>query len=171
MKLFGLTITADRTALPCTIGLWLGLTVAALVLFRLSLVDALLAGLAATAIHWFSGLWHDLGHIVAARLTGHPMIGLRLWTVFAINVYPPDEGALPAKVHVQRALGGPIASAILTIAFGVLVLVTLQGTALWWLMLFGFLENLFVMTLQAFVPLGFNDGATLWKWAPRLRMQ
>ncbi len=35
-------------------------------------------------------------------------------------------------------------------------------------MLFGFFENLFVMTLQAFLPLGFNDGATLWKWMPKL---
>jgi hypothetical protein len=169
MKLLGLTITADRNALPCTLALWLALSLGALVLFRLPVLDAALAGLAATAIHWFSGLWHDLGHVIAARLTGHPMIGLRLWTVFAINVYPQDEGELPAKVHVQRAMGGPIASAILTIAFGVLVLLTMQGTALWWLLLFGFLENLFVMTLQAFAPLGFNDGATLWTWVPRLR--
>jgi NAD(P)-dependent dehydrogenase (short-subunit alcohol dehydrogenase family) len=41
-------------------------------------------------------------------------------------------------------------------------------TVVWWLMLFGVLENLFVMTLQAFAPFGFNDGATLWKWVPRL---
>jgi hypothetical protein len=169
MKLFGLTITADRTALPCTIGLWLALSLGALLLFRLSPMDALLAGFAATVFHWFSSMWHDLGHMIAARMTGHPMIGLRLWTVFAINVYPPDENDLPAKVHVQRALGGPIASAVLTLAFGALVLVVERGSALWWLMLFGFLDNLFVMTLQALVPLGFNDGATLWKWAPRLR--
>jgi hypothetical protein len=169
MKLFGLTITADRTALPCTIGLWLVLSLGALLLFRLSVMDALLAGLAATAIHWFSSMWHDLGHVIAARRIGHPMIGLRLWTIFAINVYPPDEGDLPAKVHVQRALGGPIASAVLTVVFGVLVLAAVQGTAWWWLMFFGFLDNLFVMTLQAFAPLGFNDGATLWKWTPRLR--
>ena len=119
-------------------------------------------------LHWFSGIWHDLGHIIAARVSGHPMIGLRLWTVFAINVYPPNEGELPAKIHVQRALGGPIASAALTAIFVGLLAISPQNTVLWWLSLFGFLENLFVMTLQAFAPLGFNDGATLWKWVPRL---
>ena len=102
------------------------------------------------------------------RLTGYPMIGLRLWTLFAINVYPPNEGELLAKIHVQRALGGPIASAILTAIFAGLLAISTQGTPQWWLVLFGFLENLFVMTLQAFMPLGFNDGVTLWKWLPRL---
>lgn len=169
MTLFGLKVTADRTALPCTLGLWLALSLGAFLLLRLSLADALLAGLAATAIHWFSGIWHDLGHIIAARMTGHPMIGLRLWTIFAINVYPPDEVELPARVHVKRALGGPIASAILTVIFGALMLIANRGSSLWWLILFGFVENLFVMTLQSFVPFGFNDGSTLWKWIPRLR--
>lgn len=114
---------------------------------------------------------HDIGHVIAARSTGHPIIGLRLWTIFAINVYPSDEGELPARVHVIRALGGPIASATLTSAFGILLVLVIQGTSFWWLMLFGFAENLLVMTLQAFVPLGFNDGAMLWKWMPEYLRQ
>ncbi len=169
MRLFGLKLSSDRTALPCTLGLWLVLSVAAGLILRLPVVESLLVGLTATALHWFSGLWHDAGHVIAARLTGHPMIGLRLWTLFAINVYPPTEGELPAKIHVQRALGGPIASAILTMIFAGLLAISTQVTVPWWLMLFGFLENLFVMTLQAFLPLGFNDGVTLWKWVPRLK--
>ena len=168
LKPLGLKLTSDSTALPCTIALFAALTAAALLLLRLPFGDALLMGLAATVLHWVSGIWHDLGHAIAARLSGHSMIGLRLWTFFFINVYPSDEGELPPKVHVGRALGGPIASALLTVVFGIAAALAHQGSAMWWLLMFGFLENLFVMTLQAFVPLGFNDGATLWKWVPRL---
>ena len=169
MRIFGLHISADRTALPCTLLLWMALSLAAGLLFRLSLADALIAGVAATLVHWFSALWHDAGHVIAARMTGHPMTGLRLWTVFAINQYPADEGELPAKVHVRRALGGPIASLVLTMIFAVLLFAVPQATALWWLVLFGFLLNALVMTSQAIAPLGFNDGATLRQWLPAMR--
>jgi hypothetical protein len=169
MRIFDLHITADRTALPCTLLLWMGLSLAASLLFRLSLVDALMAGLTATLVHWFSALWHDAGHVIGARMTGHPMQGLKLWTVFAINQYPADEGDLPAKVHVRRALSGPIASLVLTCVFAVLLFLAPQTTALWWLVLFGFLLNALVMTSQVMLPLGFNDGATLRAWLPALR--
>lgn len=169
MRIFGLHITADRTALPCTLLLWMALSLAAGLLFRLNLIDALITGFAATLVHWFSVLWHDAGHVIAARMTGHPMQGLKLWTVFAINHYPADEGGLPAKVQVRRALGGPIASLVLTFVFAALMFVVLQATALWWLTLFGFLLNALVMTSQAIVPLGFNDGATLRMWLPQMK--
>ena len=43
-----------------------------------------------------------------------------------------------------------------------------SGGPAWWLALFAFLENLLVFTLQAAVPLGFNDGAVLWQaWRRR----
>ncbi len=46
------------------------------------------------------------------------------------------------------------------------ILMTIRGAdALWSFVLwFFFLENFFVMTLQVFIPLGFNDGATIWRW-------
>lgn len=169
MRIFGLDISADRTALPCTLLLWMGFALAAGLVFRLSLPDAVAAGALATVIHWFSALWHDAGHVIAARRTGYPMSGLRLWTVFAINQYPANEGALPAQVHVQRALGGPVASLLLTVILAVVWLVLPQDTAARWSALFGLLVNLLVMTLQVFLPLGFNDGATLRRWLPKLR--
>ena len=168
MTLFGLKLSVDRTALPCSAALWLVLTVAAALLLRLPFGDALILGLAATVLHWLSDIWHGLGHAFVARRIGHPMIGIRLRMIFAFSVYPQDEGDLPARIHVTRALGGPIASVILTVALGVLLLLAAQGTLLWWLLFFGFLENLLIFTAQVFVPLGFNDGATLWKWVPKL---
>ena len=134
-------------------------------LLKLPIGAAIAVGLVATLLHWLSEAWHQLGHAWAARRTGHPMTGVRLWGVLSTSVYPADEGPLPARVHVRRALGGPAASLLLTLAAGGVAL-ALRGApgGLRAPTLFLFLENLFVFTLQALVPLGFNDGATLRHW-------
>ena len=76
-----------------------------------------------------------------------------------------DEGPLPAAVHVRRALGGPLASLVLTcIAAAIALALRPLGGVLWWLALFFFLDNLLVLTLGAFLPLGFTDGSTLPHW-------
>jgi hypothetical protein len=120
-------------------------------------------------LHWFSELVHQVGHVWAARRTGYPMIGVRFGKlgILATALYPLDEPPLPAKIHIRRALGGPIFSAWLSaIAFIVILLTIRSADAMWAFVLwFFFLENLFVMTLQVFIPLGFNDGATIWHWA------
>jgi hypothetical protein len=93
------------------------------------------------------------------------MIGIRLWWLLSASVYPSDEGSLSAAVHIQRALGGPVASLLLTViaAMIALALRPLDGVY-WWVALFFFLDNLLVFTLGAFVPLAFTDGSTLLYW-------
>jgi hypothetical protein len=133
--------------------------------------EAIVVALIATLLHFGSELFHHLGHAWAARQTGYPMLGIRfgLLGIFARSLYPSDEPELPARIHLRRALGGPLWSLALTIA-GALIVFTLGSArgALWLLAVFFFVENLFVFTLQALVPLGFNDGATLWRlWLKR----
>jgi hypothetical protein len=71
-------------------------------------------------------------------------------------------------VHIRRALGGPIASLILSFfAWALMVATRIDGGPLWWVAVFFLAENAIVFTLQAFVPLGFNDGSTLWYWLRR----
>ncbi len=72
----------------------------------------------------------------------------------------------PPKIHLRRALGGPIFSAWLSAIAFLVVLMTIRGADAMWEFVswFFFLENLLVMTLQVFIPLGFNDGATIWRW-------
>jgi hypothetical protein len=145
------------------------LVIVLMAVFNIPIGSALLGGLIVVGLHWFSELVHQLGHAWAARRTGYPMIGIRCGAlgIFATSLYPPDEPPLPAAVHIRRALGGPIFSACLSAAAFLAVLVAARGAeAMWGFVLwFFFLENLFVMTLQVFVPLGFNDGATIWRWA------
>jgi hypothetical protein len=165
--LAGLRITVIRSAVFGTIAVY-GIAVGLMALASIPIGSALLGGVIIVILHWFSELLHQLGHAWAARRTGYPMIGIRfgaLW-VFSTSLYPPDEPALPARIHIRRALGGPLYSAGLSaLAFIIILLSFGSANALWLFVLwFFFLENLFVMSLQVFIPLGFNDGGTLWHW-------
>jgi hypothetical protein len=166
--LAGLRLTATRAAVIGSIvlvAIVIGLMAA---VFNIPIGSALLGGVIVVILHWFSQLVHHLGHAWAARRTGYPMTGVRFGTygVLGRSLYPPDEPALPAKVHIRRAIGGPIFSAWLsTIAFLVLLMTIHGASAMWEFVLwFFFLENFLVLTLQVFIPLGFNDGGTIWQW-------
>ena len=163
-QLFGLRLSFLPSALIGFLGVWAILSLAAGFLLHTSLPAALGWGLAATIFHWLSELTHNLGHAWAAKRTGYPMTGIRFWAMLAASVYPADEAQLPGRVHIQRALGGPAASAILSLVTGCVTLALMAQSLAWWLILFVFVDNLFVFTLQVFIPLGFNDGATLWRW-------
>jgi len=166
--LAGLQLTMIPAALIGSIGLWIIVVGLMAAVFNIPIGSALLGGVIVIILHWFNEVVHQLGHAWAARRTGYPMVGVRFGKlgILATALYPPDEPPLPAKTHIRRALGGPIFSAWLSaIAFIVILLTIRSADAMWQFVLwFFFLENLFVMTLQVFIPLGFNDGATIWHW-------
>ncbi len=161
----GLQVSLMPSAIAGSLALWVLLSAAGVWLLGLPAGAALLGGLAALLLHWFSDIVHHSGHAWAARRTGYPMIGIRLWGVLGSSIYPGDEPALPARVHIRRALGGPIASLLLTLVAGLVAwALRSAGGVVWWVALFFFLENLCVFTLQVFIPLSFNDGGTLLYW-------
>lgn len=128
----------------------------------------LVFALCVVGLHWLSVIIHHAGHFVFARATGHPMIGIAFWFIFAQDLYPPDEPDLPPRTHIIRAIGGPIFSGLLSVmAFWLMQSIS---SPLWqaWALRFLFLDNLLVMTLQIVLPVSFGDGSTLWKWLPRL---
>ncbi|HEU5104138.1 MAG TPA: hypothetical protein VFU22_34210 [Roseiflexaceae bacterium] len=163
-RLAGLRLTAGPSAIVGSAVLWVILGNIAWWLGA-SAGAAILGGLVAVLLHWASNIVHQLGHARAARSTGHPMIGIRLWWLLTASIYPRDEGQLPAAVHIRRALGGPIASLLLTLVAAVAALALRSaGGPIWWLAVFVFLDNLLVLTIGAFLPLGFTDGSTLLYW-------
>jgi hypothetical protein len=168
-KIGGLFLLITPSAVIASAVLWLVLTLAAIYLFEVDLLPAVVGGLIAVSLHWLGELWHQKGHALAARRTGYPMDGVRLWTLLGASLYPRDEPVLPADVHIQRALGGPIASFILIlIAIGLVLVVRSTGGLPLLLAQFLLLENVFVFFLGAFLPLGFTDGSTLLKyWGKR----
>jgi hypothetical protein len=167
--IYGVKIIARPSAIIASIALWAVATEVATVFFHASLAAGIVQGLVVTLIHWLSDLLHQLGHAIAARSTGYPMSGLRLWFLVSSGLYPLDEPELPARTHVRRALGGPIMSLIVTVITGVIALLTRNaGSPYTWIAVFAFLDNFLIFTLGAFLPLGFTDGSTLLRlWRER----
>lgn len=166
-KVAGLALSADPLALIGSILLFGVLSGVAIGILQLSVGAAIIGSLVALILHWIADIAHHLGHAWAARQTGYPMIGLRLgtWLVLGTSLYPMNEPALPAAIHIRRALGGPLASLLLTLVAAIIVLLLRNfGGVLWWVALFFLLDNLFVFALGALLPLGFTDGSTLLHW-------
>ncbi|WP_420631488.1 hypothetical protein [Candidatus Leptofilum sp.] len=148
--------------------LWLIFSGAAVLWLNFSLVEAIIVGGTAVLLHWISDLCHHLGHAAAARHAGYPMEKIMSWYVLMSSVYPKNEPPLHANIHIWRALGGPIASLLLAIIAGILlVLIPSERTIASALASFAFWENFVVLFLGAFVPLGFTDGSTILTWWPR----
>ncbi len=160
---FGLQIELLPVTFLGSLFLWLGLSAAGSYGIGMPFPEALALGLAAVLLHWISLLLHHLGHFGAARAVGYPMSGLLIgvFGLLARDIYPANEPSLPPAVHIQRALGGPLASALLSGLF--YLLLPLWPGNWYWLGMFILLENLFVFTLQVFLPLSFNDGGTVFK--------
>ena len=172
-SLAGLRLSTAPSAVAGFIILWLVLAVVGATLLEMSWGMAILFGLLATLLHFVSELLHQFGHAWAARRTGYPMTGIRFWTIFSASIYPADEPQLPAATHIRRALGGAPVNIVLALLSLPLVFAlrpagglagSLAGSLPWYLALFFFLDNFFILGLGAFLPLGFNDGSTLLYW-------
>jgi hypothetical protein len=158
----GLEFRAERSALGASLLLWGVLSGVARRRLRLPPGKAAAYGLIATGGHWASAVGHHLGHAAAARNTGFPMSGIRLRSFFGSSLYPPDEQVFSAATHRRRALGGPTASLLLSLASGGAALALRhRGGLPLRLAQFLFLDNLFAFTIGALLPLGFTDGSTL----------
>lgn len=164
-QLGGLTLTYDLSAVAGSMALWIGLSVVGVALLDLSMLEAVLGGLAGVALHWAGETIHQWGHARAARRTGYPMTGVHYFLLLGRSMYPADEGDLPGSIHIRRALGGPQMSFLTSILAGVIAAILYPvGGVVRYLALFFFVLNFFVFGLGAFLPLGFTDGSTLLYW-------
>lgn len=164
----GLRLSAQPSTIISSIVLWVILSGVAIGLLNLSPGWAIAGALVAIALHWLSVLIHQFGHALAARRAEYPMMGIEFWLLLSCSLYPKEEPALPADIHIRRALGGPIASLVFTLLAGACALALhAPGGIFWWVAFFFFLDNLLVFTLGAVLPLGFTDGSTLLYWLRR----
>lgn len=160
----GLELTARPTALVALLGLWAGLS--GLARRRgYTWPRAVVGGGLAVGLHIFAEMWHQFGHARMAMATEFPMSGVKFWGVLAASEYPTDEPVLPPEIHMQRAVGGPIASVILTaVTLPIALLLRPFRGLVADLFLFTAAENLLLFTLGALLPLNFSDGGTLLKY-------
>lgn len=163
-RLAGLDLSARPSSIIGSLLLWALFTILGWFLW-VDLGAALIFGLICTLVHWLSDLVHHLGHAWAASRAGHPMTGICAWFIFGQSLYPLDEPPLPGRVHIRRALGGPIASIMLGCLAGLLALLIQPGGSLIeWILIILMLDNLIMLGFGAFLPLGFTDGSTLLAW-------
>lgn len=157
-----LEISAERMAFVSFVAVWLVMSGLGIFLAHLTILEGVVGGLVIALLHYVSELIHHLGHAGAARNTGYPMRGIRFVHVLAFSLYPKDEPELPGRIHIRRALGGPLMSFLVTV-IALLILLVAQnvGVLFYWIALCFFLDNLFVFTLGAFLPLSFTDGGTI----------
>lgn len=167
-RVAGVELRARPSALVALLSVWSFLLLIAVRLLKLKPATAVIGSLVATLLHFFHELWHQMGHARAADLTGYRMKGITFVGPLATSVYPSDEPALPPDIHIQRALGGPIFSALwsLVLTAVALLLKPVGGTA-WYVALFALADNTLVFTLGSLLPLGFTDGSTLLEWWPK----
>lgn len=166
-RISGLEIRVRPMAILAALLLWALFSVIGSKKWQYAPRKAVWGGITAVFLHYLSDLWHHLGHKRAAEITGFPMAGVEFWGPLATSIYPDDEPNLSADIHIQRALGGPIASAVLSLIGGLLWLVLRPvGDIYALLAAIFFLDNWFVLTLGAFLPLGFTDGSTILRWWP-----
>jgi len=166
-QMAGLRITATPMMAVGLLLIWALLTLIGVRALALPAGVALAGGLMGGLLHYLSELVHNLGHSIAARRTGYPMTGVRLGTFlfFATSLYPDDEPPLPGKVHIRRALGGPIISIAVGLLLALLgLLLPASSGLLYWLIWFLAIDNFFILGLGAFLPLGFTDGSAILHW-------
>lgn len=156
-----LTLSAHRSVPGTLSAMWLVLALIGHYWLNLPPAAALSAALAATLGHGALVLAHQAGHAVAAHRTGYPMTGIRLWGPLSASLYPRHEPPLPVAVHVRRALGGPLASLLVSLALALVVWMWPGRGAVWAVWLFLLADNVLVFTLGALLPLPFTDGGTL----------
>lgn len=140
---------------------------------NLSRKESILGGFLAALIHWFTEIVHQMGHVWAAKQTGYPMTKIRFMGPFSQTIFPEDEPKLPPDVHIQRALGGPLASFGLSgIAWIILQLLAPIGGLIAWTGRFFFRENFFFGALGTLAPYDItfgnvrfvSDGLSAWRW-------
>jgi hypothetical protein len=169
VHLFGLRVSAHPSAWLAMLLFWTLWFTVALVL-QTGWQAAAMTGLAAVVLHWSSETVHCLGHAWAAAGVGYPMSGFRYWWIMARTIYPQDEPTLPPETHLRRALGGPLFSAGMTLAAGLLWWLFPGGNPVWnALLAFFFLDNLLFFTAQVLIPIPWADGGEIAKQLRTLR--
>lgn len=143
----------------------------------LALGEALLAGALGAAVMAVSEWLHQMGHALAARRAGYPMRALHFRSILAVSEYPPDEPELPARLHIQRALGGFWVNLLIGLFLAPYAFfLSFAGGMAAWVVGFAAFYNFVVLGLGALLPIDLpgvltTDGATLLRYRGRTDRQ
>jgi Zn-dependent protease len=106
-------------------------------------------------------LFHAFGHILGGKLVGSPMDELLLTATRGVNIYHGDQTHLPSRIHLGRALGGPLFN-LLVAAVLYLILPYMERGIPFDLITSLASTNLF-FGVFSFLPLPSVDGQVIWR--------
>lgn len=109
--------------LPSRLGL--GLVVAFVFLGSLGINARLAYGVGFALMTVFSQFVHIVGHTLGAQRAGAPMAANLIQSTKILTFYPNDPVDLPDRVHLLRALGGPVGAPPLLLLPGAAVSATM----------------------------------------------
>jgi hypothetical protein len=107
------------------------------------------------------GAIHSLGHMISSKLVGAPMSYLLVTATRQVTIYEGDQSQFSPRVHITRAIGGPIANIVAGL-IGLLLTASMGATPA---LLYFTIVNL--LAVFAFLPIPTVDGEVIWKYARR----
>jgi Zn-dependent protease len=106
-----------------------------------------------------SVLAHELGHCLAARMLGMPVLGVRLYLLGGVSELARAPRSPREEAIIASA--GPAVSAVVAGGCGVLLAATTSGTVAWLLVLLLALSNLLIAVFNLLPALPLDGGRVL----------
>jgi len=104
------------------------------------------------------GFIYSFGDTISSKLAGAPMSYLLVTATRQVTIYDGDQSQFPPRVHIMRAVGGPIAN----IAAGLIGLLLTASIGPTPALLYFTVVNL--MAVFAFLPIPTVDGEVIWRY-------
>ena len=105
---------------------------------------------------------HSIGHVLGGKRVGAPMDENLLTSTRQVNIYRGDQSKYPRRVHVSRALGGPLANIAVGVVAG-LALLTISDLSVGAYTLAVFCVGHLIFGFGSLAPIPSVDGAVIWR--------
>lgn len=134
-----------------------GIVLALLIAPPTQLPGQILVGIGYGLLIMLASFCHGLGHIFSSRMVHAPVASIYLTATVGV-IHFDDHGEQPSRVHVGRALGGPLFNLMLGLIALAIYMLAVHNQ---FLLFFGAVNLLFgIMTL---LPIPSLDGAAIWR--------
>ena len=134
----------------------IGVVIALLALPDIPIAERILTGLGYGLLLLFTLFLHIIGHILSSRMIHAPVREARI-TPILIEVHHHDTTDVPTRIHLIRALGGPV----MNLCLGLLSLLIWNLTTAH--MALAFAVSNFAIGLFVLLPFPTVDGEVIWR--------
>ncbi len=146
-----------RAALNMPLMIFVGIVIALIFAPSDQLLSNIAIGIGYGFLIMVSSFCHGVGHIISSRLVNAPVTAIVETATVYVTRYE-DTDAQPSRVHIGRALGGPLLNLLLGITA---IAIDMFAVPNHFILFFGIVNLAFgVFTL---LPIPTLDGAVIWR--------